>query len=50
MQSRKKDNYKCFKDLIKQNYEVTRQRGLITDETTVKEFVCKIDEEFDELF
>lgn len=38
-----------MKDLIEQNYYVTRKRGLITDETTIEEFINKIWEEFDEL-
>jgi uncharacterized protein YabN with tetrapyrrole methylase and pyrophosphatase domain len=38
-----------MKDLIKQNYEVTRQRGLITDETKAIEFIDKIEEETEEM-
>lgn len=39
-----------MKELIKQNYEVTRKRGLITDKTTIVEFYDKIAEEINELF
>lgn len=38
-----------MKELIKQNYEITKQRGLITDETATGEFMRKIFEEVREL-
>lgn len=38
-----------MKYLIKENYEVTREKGLITDKTTTKEFMVKILEEYREL-
>lgn len=38
-----------MKKLIKDNYEVTRARGLITDLTESYEFHEKIDEELDEM-
>ena len=38
-----------MKDLIKQNYDVTRLRGLINDKTTAFEFISKITEEYKEL-
>jgi NTP pyrophosphatase (non-canonical NTP hydrolase) len=38
-----------MKDLIKQNYEVTRMRGLITDYTDILEFHDKIQEEVNEM-
>jgi hypothetical protein len=38
-----------MKDLIKQNYEITRQRGLIDDNTTAFEFIEKLTEEYNEL-
>lgn len=34
-----------MKKLIKDNYEVTRARGLITDKTTLEDFCIKINEE-----
>lgn len=38
-----------MKDLIKQNYEITRRRGLITYKTTVKDFMNKLKEEYIEV-
>ena len=38
-----------MKKLIKQNYKVTRQRGLITDKTKAIEFINKIEEETEEM-
>jgi NTP pyrophosphatase (non-canonical NTP hydrolase) len=39
-----------MKNIIKENYESTVKRGLITPFTTTKEFLFKIEEELDELF
>ena len=38
-----------MKQLIKENYEVTVNRGLITPSTTVQDFLDKLYEEVDEL-
>jgi translation elongation factor EF-Tu-like GTPase len=38
-----------MKDLIKENYEITKARGLINDNTTAFEFIEKLTEEYNEL-
>lgn len=38
-----------LEDLIKRNYEATVRRGLITPQTTLKDFIAKMREEVDEL-
>ena len=35
-------------DIIKENYETTVGRGLISHKTTIEDFICKIYEESDE--
>ena len=38
-----------MKELIERSYKAIRKRGLITDNTSIQEFIDKIQEEFDEL-
>jgi len=37
-----------MKIITKLNYEVTKKRGLITEETSIREFVMKLEEEVQE--
>lgn len=38
-----------LKQIIDRNYGATKRRGLITDETRFEDFLCKIEEELEEL-
>ena len=38
-----------IQEIAKANYEATKKRGLITDQTTVKDFTNKLNEELYEL-
>lgn len=37
-----------MKEIIDENYEATRNRGLITDKTNMKDFISKLHEELGE--